>query len=93
MWCGGNFLGFWGRVGTLNSTGLWWQVPFVFHNSANYSFAPDELDLSAAMVRYWTSFARTSDPNSGNTATSVKWPGYNGTARMNLKLSVPISTE
>lgn len=68
------------------------EVPFVFHNSANYTFAPDEMTLSEQMLAYWTSFAKSSDPNNAG-ASSVAWPAYNGTAKMNLKLSNPITVE
>mmetsp|Transcript_34219 Transcript_34219/g.89789 ORF Transcript_34219/g.89789 Transcript_34219/m.89789 type:complete len:577 (-) Transcript_34219:87-1817(-) len=69
------------------------EVPFVFHNSANYSFSADEGVLSAKMLRYWTNFAKASDPNSGGDPSGVVWPIFNGSVRQNLKLSVPISIE
>ena len=65
----------------------------MFHNHANYSFEPDELALTAAMLSYWTSFTKSSDPNTDNSPGAVTWPAYNGTDRVNIKLSIPITTE
>ena len=40
------------------------EVPSVFGNTANYSFAASEIPLSEQMIAYWTAFARTGDVNS-----------------------------
>lgn len=70
------------------------EIPFVYDNTAlNFTFTEAEKDLSAAMLRYWTSFARNGDPNDFSVSDGVTWPSYNDTKRINLKLSTPIVTE
>jgi len=69
------------------------EVPFVFHNSANYTFSPEEMTLSDELLSYWTTFARTSNPNSNTNPAAVEWPAYNSSSKLNLKLSVPSVVE
>jgi para-nitrobenzyl esterase len=40
-------------------------------------FTPDQLDLSDAMITYWTNFAKTGNPNS---AGQPAWPAYSAAA-------------
>lgn len=68
------------------------EVPFVFGNTANYSFAASEIPLSDTMIAYWTNFARTGNVNvAGSTnadATTMYWPAFNRSARLNMRLAV-----
>lgn len=73
------------------------EVPFVFGNTANYSFAASEIPLSEQMIAYWTAFARTGDVNSreqtgvsrgGADRSTMHWPPFNRTARLNMRLAV-----
>ncbi|NXU10189.1 CEL lipase, partial [Pardalotus punctatus] len=37
---------------------------------------PKHRTVSKAMIAYWTNFARTGDPNKGNSDVPVSWPAY-----------------
>jgi para-nitrobenzyl esterase len=71
------------------------EVPFVFGNTANYSFARSELPLSDSMIAYWTAFARTGDVNVPLSAVgddrraiqTMHWPRFNRTVRLNMRLA------
>jgi len=67
------------------------ELPFVFHNSANYSFSSDEDKMSIDFVTYWSNFARSGDPNVPGPAGkgSIVWPEYNSTARLNIRFGTP----
>jgi carboxylesterase type B len=59
------------------------EIPFVYHNSLNYTLLPNETVLSDAMIKYWTNFAKTGSPNSPNSGDvaviskeEVLWPKY-----------------
>ncbi len=71
------------------------EIPFVFHNHANYSFDSDELVLSQNFIAYWTAFARTGDVNGWSPAgpADLYWPRYNVSQRLNMRLAVPLSIE
>jgi para-nitrobenzyl esterase len=51
------------------------EVQYVFNlKNSSLLFTPEQADLSDTMVRYWTQFAETGDPNLlGN----PEWPAYN----------------
>ena len=68
------------------------EIPFVFDNYANFSATADELAMSADMLEYWSSFAKTGDPNAGGKA-ALAWPAFNGTDRLNIRLSIPTAVE
>uniref|UniRef100_A0A8C5R1Y0 Carboxylic ester hydrolase n=1 Tax=Leptobrachium leishanense TaxID=445787 RepID=A0A8C5R1Y0_9ANUR len=46
-----------------------------FNNIAAYR--PQDRDVSAAMIAYWTNFAATGDPNSGPSKVPTPWLSYN----------------
>jgi para-nitrobenzyl esterase len=50
---------------------------------------PARLELADAMTRYWTTFARTGDPNA---AGLPAWPAYEPATRAHLELDTPIRT-
>ncbi|KAM9391408.1 bile salt-activated lipase-like [Pholidichthys leucotaenia] len=39
-------------------------------------YFPRHRDLSGYMIAYWTNFAKTGDPNSGNSRVPVAWPTF-----------------
>ncbi|NXS51966.1 CEL lipase, partial [Brachypteracias leptosomus] len=39
-------------------------------------YLPKHRTVSKAMIAYWTNFARTGDPNKGNSDVPVSWPPY-----------------
>ncbi|NWW81862.1 CEL lipase, partial [Climacteris rufus] len=55
-------------------------------------YLPKHRTVSKAMIAYWTNFARTGDPNKGNSDVPVSWPAYSNhgsyyldiTDRMNM---------
>eukprot|EP01062_Namystynia_karyoxenos_P033610 TRINITY_DN24729_c0_g4_i2.p1 TRINITY_DN24729_c0_g4~~TRINITY_DN24729_c0_g4_i2.p1 ORF type:complete len:435 (+),score=158.05 TRINITY_DN24729_c0_g4_i2:400-1704(+) len=67
------------------------EIPFVFHNTANYSMAPDEEAMSRDFGRYWTAFARNGDPNAAGPAgaAAVQWPRFELAGRLDMRLSAP----
>lgn len=67
------------------------ELPFVFHNYANYSITEDEQSMSDDFAVYWTSFATAADPNAQGPSGkgTILWPLYNETARLNLRFSTP----
>uniref|UniRef100_A0A8C7WUX6 Carboxylic ester hydrolase n=1 Tax=Oryzias sinensis TaxID=183150 RepID=A0A8C7WUX6_9TELE len=44
--------------------------------STPLGYAPRHRDLSKYMISYWTNFAKTGDPNSGNSRVPVPWPPF-----------------
>eukprot|EP00040_Diaphanoeca_grandis_P022620 m.121955 g.121955 ORF g.121955 m.121955 type:complete len:591 (+) comp28892_c0_seq1:164-1936(+) len=76
------------------------EVPFVFHNHANYTFSEEELKLTETFVEYWSNFARTGDVNGdvnldvdgemmskASSATQLHWPMFNATLKLNMRLA------
>ncbi len=76
------------RVGTQSGLGAFHgsEIPFVFGNSAMPT--PQERALSDAMMAYWTSFAKSGDPNAGTLPT---WPAYTLSEDPYLQLDIPIT--
>eukprot|EP01129_Flabellula_baltica_P010487 TRINITY_DN4438_c0_g1_i1.p1 TRINITY_DN4438_c0_g1~~TRINITY_DN4438_c0_g1_i1.p1 ORF type:complete len:564 (-),score=93.61 TRINITY_DN4438_c0_g1_i1:2-1669(-) len=52
-----------------------------------------ERDLQQTFVSYWTSFARTGNPNSQSGYTPVIWPRYDNTTDLNLILDLEQSVQ
>ncbi|XP_060917563.1 bile salt-activated lipase-like [Labrus mixtus] len=48
-------------------------------------------DLSGYMIAYWTNFARTGDPNSGNLKVPVIWPEFTSTGQPFLNLNAEMN--
>ncbi|NXY48042.1 CEL lipase, partial [Ceuthmochares aereus] len=44
--------------------------------STPLGYLPKHRTVSKAMIAYWTNFARTGDPNKGNSDVPVNWPPY-----------------
>ena len=67
------------------------ELPFVF--DYDLLLIGDEFNLAVTMVCYWSSFAKTGDPNSdfGCPNTNQKhlaWPRYNVSTDMNLEFTI-----
>jgi len=64
------------------------EVPYVFGTLGRAENAPkyDATDqqVSAAMQKYWTNFAKTGDPNGGGLP---RWPKFDGAARAYLEFT------
>ena len=71
------------------------EVPFVFHQFANYTPDADEMRMSAAMLAWWAAFARSGDVNTAAAADTggVHWPLFNGTDRLNMRLGTDVGVE
>jgi len=65
------------------------DLGFVFGNPQNSGFDAGEKTLSAAIMGYWTRFAKTGDPNGGG---AVSWPGYDKPTDQHLQLDLTIKT-
>jgi para-nitrobenzyl esterase len=50
------------------------ELPYLFKLPQGLPLTIDQQELSDKMVRYWTQFARSGDPNSNST---LSWPPYN----------------
>jgi para-nitrobenzyl esterase len=65
------------------------ELPYLFDSTTlggHAPLTPDQEKLAAAMVRYWTRFAATGDPNS--TATP-EWPAYTAESDVYQSLAPP----
>ncbi|XP_060588080.1 cholinesterase 1-like [Ruditapes philippinarum] len=54
-------------------------------NISEYTPPEWELDLSNRVMRYWTNFAKTGDPNKPNPGLSVVWPKYDVSSQSYIK--------
>jgi len=66
------------------------ELPFVWHPDAsrlNLAYTPDEEALSAAMESYWTSFARTGNPNAEG--TQINWPPFTPAGQQSMLFQTP----
>ncbi|NXA15849.1 CEL lipase, partial [Sapayoa aenigma] len=50
-------------------------------------YLPKHRTVSKAMIAYWTNFARTGDPNKGNSDVPVSWPAYTSKATYYLEIN------
>ena len=67
------------------------ELPFIFGNDLNrLGVQAPGRPLQRAMQGYWTTFARTGDPNGGERAT---WPRYQQAGDVVLRLDVPLGEE
>ena len=69
------------------------EIPFVFHSAdqSGFNFDKDEELLSDSIVKYWTNFAYTSDPNKGPHTVKLVWPLYNPTKASVIRFKTPES--
>ena len=65
------------------------ELPYVFGNmETSLGYDQTDLDLSKAIMGYWTRFAKTGNPNGGG---QIEWPSY-GPGDQNLTLGDQITT-
>ncbi|NXN89006.1 CEL lipase, partial [Bombycilla garrulus] len=50
-------------------------------------YKPKHRTVSKAMIAYWTNFARTGDPNKGNSDVPVSWPAYTSETKYYLDIN------
>ncbi|XP_071622138.1 bile salt-activated lipase isoform X1 [Heliangelus exortis] len=50
-------------------------------------YLPKHRTVSRAMIAYWTNFARTGDPNKGNSKVPVTWPPYSNEGTYYLEIN------
>uniref|UniRef100_A0A672UFC8 Carboxylic ester hydrolase n=1 Tax=Strigops habroptila TaxID=2489341 RepID=A0A672UFC8_STRHB len=50
-------------------------------------YLPKHRTVSKAMIAYWTNFARTGDPNEGNSKVPVTWPPYTSEGSYYLEIN------
>ncbi|KAM9841713.1 bile salt-activated lipase-like [Aulostomus maculatus] len=51
------------------------------------AYGDRQRDLSGYMIAYWTNFARTGDPNTGNLKVPVTWPEFTSNGRQFLDIN------
>ncbi|KAM9841712.1 bile salt-activated lipase-like [Aulostomus maculatus] len=51
------------------------------------AYGDRQRDLSGYMIAYWTNFARTGDPNTGNLKVPVTWPEFTSNGRQFLNIN------
>ncbi|KAM7088092.1 LOW QUALITY PROTEIN: bile salt-activated lipase-like [Ciconia maguari] len=54
-------------------------------------YLPKHRTVSGAMIAYWTNFARTGDPNKGNSEVSITWPPYTNETHYYLEINNKIN--
>ncbi|XP_069001426.1 bile salt-activated lipase-like [Embiotoca jacksoni] len=54
-------------------------------------YFPRHRDLAGYMIAYWTNFAKTGDPNSGNSRVPVVWPPFTKNHRAYLAINHKMS--
>ena len=67
------------------------EIQYIFNlpQSINNPLSVDQIQLSNDMVKYWTQFARSGNPNSSFTPL---WPQYNSTDDIFQSLNTPMPT-
>ncbi|KFQ41809.1 hypothetical protein N333_08576, partial [Nestor notabilis] len=50
-------------------------------------YLPKHRTVSKAMIAYWTNFARTGDPNKGNSKVPITWPPYTSEGSYYLEIN------
>ena len=69
------------------------EVPFIFHQFANYTPNAAEMQMSSTMMAWWTGFVRTGDVNANPAVAAPHWPLFNGTERLNMRLGIDMGVE
>ncbi|XP_048821807.1 bile salt-activated lipase isoform X1 [Lagopus muta] len=56
-------------------------------------YLPKHRKVSSAMIAYWTNFAKTGDPNSGDSKVPVTWPAYTTEGGYYLEINNKINSD
>ena len=67
------------------------ELPYLFTMPGSAALSPAQRGLADTMVRYWTRFARTGNPNE---AAATAWPAYTAAndAYLSLAPSIAVTT-
>ncbi|KAF5282151.1 hypothetical protein FQR65_LT02848 [Abscondita terminalis] len=54
------------------------ELPFIFGTPLNpeTGYSSDQIDLSRRMIKYWTNFAKTGNPNTPSDVSECNWPRF-----------------
>ncbi|KAK7899549.1 hypothetical protein WMY93_020402 [Mugilogobius chulae] len=65
------------------------DLQYLFGKPFSFALAyfPRHRDLSEYMIKYWSNFARTGDPNTGESRVPVTWPIFTRTRQPYLKIN------
>ncbi|XP_036382002.1 bile salt-activated lipase-like [Megalops cyprinoides] len=71
------------------------DVQYVFGKpfSTPLAYLPRHRDVSAYLIAYWTNFARTGDPNQGESQVPATWPAFTSSGRHYLDINNKISKD
>uniref|UniRef100_A0A8C7X516 Carboxylic ester hydrolase n=1 Tax=Oryzias sinensis TaxID=183150 RepID=A0A8C7X516_9TELE len=61
--------------------------------STPLGYWPRHRDVSSYMIAYWTNFAKTGDPNSGDLKVPVAWPKFQNTDHKFLEINAKTNSE
>ncbi|GAA6133314.1 hypothetical protein NBRC116188_01030 [Oceaniserpentilla sp. 4NH20-0058] len=61
------------------------EIPYVLSDGSGFEGNEDQAALSAAMIKYWTTFAKTGNPNP-NHSQLVQWPAFSAVENNMLEL-------
>ncbi|KAJ0019855.1 hypothetical protein NQD34_007424 [Periophthalmus magnuspinnatus] len=69
------------------------DLQYLFGKPFSFALAyfPRHRDLSNYMIKYWTNFARTGDPNQGESRVPVPWPTFTRTYQPYLTINHQMS--
>ncbi|XP_018588456.1 bile salt-activated lipase-like [Scleropages formosus] len=56
-------------------------------------YFPRHRDVSEYMIAYWTNFARTGDPNQGESSVPANWPAFTNTGHEYLEINSKINKD
>eukprot|EP01133_Synstelium_polycarpum_P003717 gene3717-4285_t len=72
------------------------ELPYVFDtvtSTNQFTFTPQELQLSLDLMQYWTNFAKTGNPNTGSAPSpSLEWPAFDKSSDQSLIFQTPSFT-
>lgn len=65
------------------------DLQYLFGKPFSFALAyfPRHRDLAGYMIKYWSNFARTGDPNSGESRVPVPWPRFSTTSQPYLTIN------
>ncbi|XP_023651341.1 bile salt-activated lipase [Paramormyrops kingsleyae] len=57
------------------------------------AYLPRYRDVSKYMIAYWTNFAKTGNPNEGESSVPTQWPNFTSTNNLYLEINNKINTD